>query len=197
MEDDGEEPFDYQSCLERVREDDERAANALVAQLYGLVIRIIRGRAPRQIPEEDVAQEVFVKMFQKLHQFKGAVPFEHWVSRIAVTTTLNAMRGKRTKVELRRADLSENEDQALETLYLTDRTVDPDQLAASRELLSKLLSRLSPKERLAIELLDLEGHTSEEAESLTGVRADALRARAARARRKLREQLNHLTNGMK
>jgi len=178
--------FDYDDCLVRVRQGDERAAKDLVAQLHDSVMRIVRGRIPRQICENDVMQDVFVKMFHKLHQYKGAVPFEHWVSRVAVNTTMNALRGSRVRLELRRADLSEAEDKALDHVALTNDLEDPDRVTAPRELLGKLLDRLGPKERIAIELLDIEGHSSDEAAEISGLKAAALRARAARARRKLR-----------
>ncbi len=184
--------FDYDACLRRVRQHDQRAAEALVAQLHDLVMRIVRGRVPRQLSEQDVAQEVFIKMFHKLHQYQGAVPFEHWVSRIAVNTTLNALRGRRLRLELRRADLSESEDEALNHVVSSDALEDPSRVAGSRELLAKLLDRLNPKERLAVELIDLEGRTSDEAAEISGIRAAALRARVARARRKLREHLDNL-----
>lgn len=184
--------FDYPACLEKVRRGDQRAAEALVAQLHDLVMRIVCGRVPRQVSAQDVAQDVFVKMFHKLHQYQGTVPFEHWVSRIAVNTTLNALRGRRLTLELRRADLTEAEDAALDQMTSEGGDQEPHALTGSRELLGKLLDRLSPKERLAIELLDLEGRTSEEAAEVTGIRAPALRARAARARRKLRGHLEKL-----
>ena len=191
-----EEPFDYEACLARVRDHDEGAARQLVEQLYAQVIGIVRRRIRQfsHASEEDIAQDVFVKMFHKLHQYKGEVPFNHWVSRIATNTALNAIRGLRNRVELRRADLSESEERALEISTSTGPfdSASPSEASAARELLGKLLDRLSPKERLAIELLDVEGHTSEEAAAISGVRASALRARAARARRKLQSSLIHL-----
>ena len=79
-------PFDLAGCLQRVRQRDQQAARELVEHLYPLVIRIVRAHLPRRVPEEDLAQEVFLKMFSRLDQYQGAVPFPHWVSRIAVTT---------------------------------------------------------------------------------------------------------------
>ena len=78
--------FDLASCLERVRRRDQDAARQLVDHLYPLVIRIVRAHLPRRVAEEDLAQEIFLKMFTRLAQYQGAVPFPHWVSRIAVTT---------------------------------------------------------------------------------------------------------------
>ncbi len=76
------------ACLERVRQRDEEAARELVAHLYPLVIKIVRSHLPRRVAEEDLAQEIFLKVFANLDQYRGAVPFEHWVSRVAVSTCL-------------------------------------------------------------------------------------------------------------
>ena len=87
-----EETFDLTACLERVRQRDQVAARELVDHLYPLVIRIVRSHLPRRVAEEDLAQEIFLKMFTRLDQYKGAVDFSHWVSRIAVTTRLRRRR---------------------------------------------------------------------------------------------------------
>jgi hypothetical protein len=86
-------------CLARVRNQDQDAACSLVEYLYPTVIRIVRGNLPRRAAEEDLAQDIFVKMFEKLDQFQGKVPFEHWVSRIAVNHCLNAIRAQKVRPE--------------------------------------------------------------------------------------------------
>jgi len=102
-----EQPFDVPGCLNRVRQRDQAAARELVDHLYPLVIRIVRSHLPRRVPEEDLAQEVFMKMFTRLEQYQGAVPFPHWVSRIAVTTCIDHLRAQKRRPEFRMADLSE------------------------------------------------------------------------------------------
>jgi DNA-directed RNA polymerase specialized sigma24 family protein len=76
--------LDVAGSLARARKQDQDAARALVEFLYLTVIRIVRNNLPRRAAEEDLAQDVFLKMFEKLDQFQGEVPLEHWVSRIAV-----------------------------------------------------------------------------------------------------------------
>ena len=172
---------------------DQRAAERLVAHLYPTVSKILRGRLPQHLAEEDVAQDVFVKMFAKLSQYRREVPLEHWVSRIAVTTCLNAVRGKRHRLELRLSDLSDGEQAILDNrpeIEPSSRT--PDEQMASKELLSKLLNHLSAKDRMIIEMIELEGRTSEEAASVLGISSIALRVRATRARAKLRRHLTTL-----
>ena len=61
-----DESFDLPGCLERVRQRDQAAARQLVYQLYPLVIRIVRSHLPRRVLEEDLAQEIFMKMFTRI-----------------------------------------------------------------------------------------------------------------------------------
>src|SRR5271157_267359 len=115
-----DEAFDLPACLERVRRRDQAAARELVEHLYPLVIRIVRSHLPRRVPEEDLAQEIFLKMFTRLDQYAGAVPFTHWVSRIAVTTCIDQLRTQKRRPEFRWADLPENEAEVLEKTAVDD-----------------------------------------------------------------------------
>src|SRR5204862_3199178 len=108
-----EASLDMVACLERVRQSDEEAARALVRELYPLVMKIVRSHLPRRTDEEDLAQMVFGKVFAHLEQYAGAVPFEHWVSRVAVNTCLNQLRSEKCRPEVRWADLNEEEAAAL------------------------------------------------------------------------------------
>ena len=88
----------------------------LVEYLYPTVIRIVRRHLPRRAAEEHLAQDIFVKMFAKLDQYRGEVPLEHWVSRIAVNHCLNALRAQKARPESRMADLSEDQMAALDAV---------------------------------------------------------------------------------
>ena len=75
-------------CLERVRQRDEAAARVLVERIQPLVEKLVRAHLPRNDDVEDLMQDVFLKLFSRLGQFRGQVPFEHWVSRVAVSTCI-------------------------------------------------------------------------------------------------------------
>src|SRR5213592_4549047 len=100
-----------------LRHDDE-AARELVRRLYPLVAKMVRSHRPRRTSEEDLCQMIFIKVFQKLGQFSGKVPLEHWVSRIAVNTCLSQIESERIRPELRHADLSEEEQAVVENLAI-------------------------------------------------------------------------------
>jgi len=83
---------DASALVKAALQHDDEAARALVRQLYPLVSKLVRAHRPRRTAEEDLSQMIFIKVFQKLSQFSGKVPLEHWVSRIAVNTCLNKAR---------------------------------------------------------------------------------------------------------
>lgn len=179
--------FDVAGCLQRVRQRDQVAARELVGYLYPLVIRIVRSHLPRRVAEEDLAQEVFLKMFSRLEQYQGAVPFPHWVSRIAVTTCIDHLRAQKRRPELRWADLSENEAEMLDAVMTSESDVAANDALAAQELVQKLLAQLKPDDQLVLRLLDLEQKSIAEIAALTGWSHTLVKVRAFRARRKLQK----------
>ncbi len=172
-----------------MREGDSDAAKALIEALYPLVIRIVRNHLPHRMSEEDLAQEIFVKALSKLDQYqeRRGIPLEHWISRLAVRTCLDALRAERRRPEVRMADLSEGEAAWLE-FVVRDESVPPHSPAESaRELLERLLAQLAPEDRLVIMMLDLEERPVKEIAALTGWNVSLVKVRAFRARQKLRK----------
>jgi RNA polymerase sigma factor (sigma-70 family) len=187
-----EEPFDFAGCLERVRARDQAAARQLVEQLYPQVIRIVRSHLPRRVAEEDLSQEIFLKMFTRLDQYQGAVPFPHWVSRIAVTTCIDQLRAQKRRPEFRWADLPEEQAEVLDKVMTDQRDTAPGEALAARELVEKLLGQLKPDDQLVIRLLDLEQKSLAEISAQTGWNQTLVKVRAFRARRKLQKLFKEL-----
>jgi RNA polymerase sigma factor (sigma-70 family) len=188
------ENWDANACVARVRQGDESAARALLAQLHPLVLKLVRAHRPRRTDEEDLVQIVFMKMFTKLDQFSGAVPLEHWVSRIAVNTCLKAMRYERVRPEIRLSDLTEEEEQVVQCLASTQDDLPETVDAMSRELLDRLLAMLSAEDRLVVTLLNLEQKTVAEVRQVTGWSTPLVKVRAFRARQKMKRLLEQLMN---
>jgi RNA polymerase sigma-70 factor (ECF subfamily) len=180
---------DVSACVDRVRQGDGDAARALVEHLYPLIIKIVRVHRPRRSAEEDLAQEIFMKIFNRIEQYHGrdGVPFEHWVSRVAVTTCLDALRAETRRPEWRWADLGEGERAWLEFFVGEQPAAAPSDELAAREATEVLLSFLAPDDRLVLTLLDLEERSVSEVSQLTGWGQSAVKVRAFRARQKLRK----------
>ena len=187
-----DDEFDLPGCLARARENDQAACRDLVDHLYPLVIKVVRSHLPRRSAEEDLAQDIFIKMFTRMHQYKEAVPFSHWVSRIAVTTCIDQLRSQKRRPEYRMADFTEEEAQMLENVSRPGENSDPADALSARELVSKMLATLNPKDRTILTLLDLERRSLAEIASMTGWSITMIKVRAFRARKKLQKSFREL-----
>lgn len=190
--------FDLAGCLQAVRGREEAAARDLVEHFYPQVIRIVRAHLPRRASEEDLAQDIFLKMFTRLDQYRGPMPFAHWLSRVALTTCLDALRAQKSRPELRWSDLSDSEAAAAEGALNDTLDTASGPMSGSHgetaagDLIEKLLTLLSPEDQCVLRLLDLEERSVAEVGRLTGWNHAVIKARAFRARLKLRKHFAHL-----
>jgi RNA polymerase sigma factor (sigma-70 family) len=191
--DDMADELDAAALVAAARQHNESAAREIVRQLYPLVVKLVRAHRPRRTAEEDLCQMIFIKVFQKLDQFSGKVPLEHWVSRIAINTCINQIQAERVRPEIRRADLSEEEAAVVDNLAVTAEELGPDRSLAARDLVERLLVALKPAERLVIDLLYLQERSVAEIQTLTGWGASLVKVRAFRARQKMRRLLDQFT----
>ena len=179
-----------------VKSGNENAAKELIDSLYPRVIRIVRANLPYATDEEDLSQEIFMKVFAKIDQYRGTREITHWVSRIAMNTCYDRLRAQRTSPELRYADLSLPQVEFLEkTLVGTQseaKSVGGGTPGIAKELIDQLLSTLKPNEQIVIRLLDMEQKSVAEISELTNWGASKIKVTAMRARRKLRKKLEHL-----
>ncbi len=187
-----EAPIDVAACLQRWQQGDESAAEELIRYLYPVISRIVRTNLPRRDHEDDVIQEVLMKTFSRLHQYKGDAPLTHWVSRLALTTCLDRLRAQKIRPEVRWTDLTPEESEAFDAAWLGSRTPDATQAIQARDLVDKLLSTLDPDDRHLILQVDLEGHSLEEVSTSTGWGISKIKMRLFRIRTQLRKLIQNL-----
>jgi RNA polymerase sigma-70 factor (ECF subfamily) len=183
--------FDERDCLRRIEQGDEIAARELLHHFYQFVLKLVRAHLPRRISEEDLVQMIFIKVFHKLDQYAGRMPLEHWISRIAVNTCLNALKAEKIRPEWRLGDFTEEIAAGIEKLAATEiDTASNDDVTTAKKLVAALLAQLSPEDRLVITLLHLEEKSVEEIHGLTGWSRSVIKVRAFRARAKMKRMLS-------
>jgi RNA polymerase sigma factor (sigma-70 family) len=187
-----ESPLDVDACLRRWKAGEEAAAEELIEHLYPLISKIVRTHLPRRDDEKDLVQEILMKTFTKLHQFKGDAPITHWVSRLALTTCLDRLRAQKVRPEIRRADLTPEESEAFDSAWLTGTSPDASAAIGARDLVDKILATLSPEDRSLILMVDLEGRSLQEIAELTGWSISKIKMRLFRVRPQLRQMINKL-----
>lgn len=182
-----------QEILDAVRGGDQGASRTLVDMLYPQVISIVRNHLPRSEAEEDIVQDVFMKVFAKMASYAGRQPFVHWVSRIALNTCYDRLRRQKRRRVVGFSEMGMDEAEFLELAMVGEaprsREGGP---GLARDLLDKLFASLKPREQMVVRMLDLEEKSVAEVCSLTGWGESKVRVSAMRARRKLGDTLARL-----
>lgn len=183
---------DWTALIARAIDGNDGAASRIVSELHGHVLRIVRNHLPRHADEQDLVQEIFMKVFASMDRFRGEQPFPHWVARISVNTCYDHLRKQKHRTEIRFADLSSEECAFVDALLADQTTPVHSQDLDGRSLVEKLLATLKPQEQWLLKLLDLEKRPVREVCDLTGWGASKVKVTAMRARRKLNDHLRKL-----
>jgi RNA polymerase sigma-70 factor (ECF subfamily) len=170
---------------------DAESFEPLVGKYSPRVFATARRYARRESEVEDIAQEVWLKAFQKLASFRGEAPFEHWLMRLTVRTCYDFLRGHQRKRELSFSELTDPESDWLERFVSQPETA-TEHADAAKQLVERILSQLTPAARLIITLLEIEERSVKEIASLTGWSVPLVKVRAFRARGEMKKVLAKL-----
>lgn len=152
-------------------------------RLWGIALRTMRD------PDEagDALQEAMISAFRRAGSFRGDAAVTTWLHRIVVNACLDRIRRNAVR---RTEALPENADRRL-GLALGDGTERIEQ-AETRDAVQDALGQISPDQRAAIVLVDMEGYSVEEAAVLLGCPTGTVKSRCSRGRARLVPLLQHL-----
>jgi RNA polymerase sigma-70 factor (ECF subfamily) len=174
-----------------VLQGDAASFEPLVRKYSPRVFATARRYARRESEVEDIAQEVWLKAYQKLPGFRGEAPFEHWLMRLTVHTCYDFLRAHQRNREAAFSELTDQEGDWLEH-FAADPDSSKESAEAARQLVERVLTRLSPAARLIITLLEIEDRTVKEIAQLTGWSVPLVKVRAFRARAEMRRILANI-----
>lgn len=138
---------------------------------------------------DDAAQEIFIKAYQALGQFRGAASFSTWLYRIAANHCTDVIRKiARWKTESWEA-LLEKEGEQLESLFSVAPKIERSEQS---QLIAKLLSVLPEKYRTILVLREIHGLSYQELSETLECSVDAVKARLKRARQEIEIKSRHL-----
>src|SRR5215213_7753315 len=156
----------------------ERLYRAHVNRVFTLCTRMCGSR----VRGEELTQDVFVRTWEKLPQFRGESSFSTWIHRIAVNIVLTDRKNE-GRARLR---MKEDDDDVGEGIFAAAATTPRD---ADRMDLTAAIDSLPPGARQIFVLHDVEGYKHEEIAQLCGITAGGSKAQLHRARLLLREAL--------
>ena len=182
-----------QELIEKARGGDTAAFNQMVLayrkRILGTISRLI-GR-PEDV--EDVAQEVFVRLYYSLDQLRTAEVFEPWLYRLTVNAAYDYLRRSKRRGESRMADLSEQQVMMADSMAGGKQDAEDRQRGEVREFVDALFRHVSEEDRILLTLKEVEGLSLKELEKVYNVNENALKVRLFRARQRVLKAYNSAT----
>jgi len=182
--------------VHRVQAGDELAFRQLVERYQSKVFCIIRGILGKRNEVEDIAQQVFTKVYFAIDSFDFRSSLFTWIYKITVNECYDYLRKKRIrKLVYEHEVLSENEQRMDVLAPVRDPSIPIDREVAQRDFAMKLLAHLSQEERSLIMLKEVEGCSIEELAAMTGLNQNTIKVRLFRVRQKLlkvAQQFRHI-----
>jgi RNA polymerase sigma-70 factor (ECF subfamily) len=146
-------------------------------RIYRLAYEILRNRDDA----EEIAQEVFAKVYFSISRFEARSSLYSWVSRIAINECYTYLRKKRPIYE------SDSSDAAPSGIMqdIADRQPRADLVAMQKDFINKLLTQVSEDERVLLVWREVEGLSLEELCERTGLNKNTIKVKLFRARQRL------------
>jgi RNA polymerase sigma-70 factor, ECF subfamily len=150
-------------------------------RILGTIARLI-GR-PEDV--EDVAQEVFLRLYYSLDQLRTPEVFEPWLYRLTVNASYDYLRKQRRRNEARMSDLSEQQVMMADAAAGGKVSHEEKRQKQVKDLVEALLGSVSEQDRILLTLKEVEGLSLKELEKIYGVNENALKVRLFRARQRV------------
>lgn len=180
--------------VHQVQQGNKRAFDLLVLKYQRRIMRLLSRMISDPAEVEDVAQEVFIKAYRALPQFRGDSNFYTWLYRIAVNSARNWQAASRRRPFL----MNEYESEDGETFSLESTLTDnntPESELVSRQVAATIkaaIDQLAPELRTAILLREIEGLSYDEIAQIMDCPIGTVRSRIFRARETIAVQLREV-----
>ena len=174
-----EQKYNIDELIKRCKAGERKSQELLYKQFAPKMLGVCCRYAIDRMEAEDMMQNGFIKVFQKMGDYRGEGPFEGWMRRIMVHSSIEYYRRHHKMMQV--ADLEDVENE------LSADPVATAKLAAEDLLL--LIQQLSPGYRIVFNLYAIEGYSHKEIASITGITEGASKSQLSRARAVLKQQI--------
>ncbi len=171
--------------IKRAQGGDNAAFNEIVLAYRKRILGIVMRAIARPEDVEDVAQEVFLRLYFSLDQLRTAEVFEPWLYRLTVNAAYDYLRKQRRRHEFRMSDLSEQQVMMADAVAGGKAERDEQYNKKVRESVDALLGAVSEADRILLMLKEVEGLSLKELEKIYKVNENALKVRLFRARQRV------------
>lgn len=174
-----EHKYTIESLIEKCRAGERKAQELLYKQFASKMMGVCLRYATDRMEAEDMLQNGFIRVFQKINDYRGDGSFEGWVRRIMVHCSIEYYRKHHKLLQLVEEGDSEIE-------YPVNPTASANLNAKD---LMRLVQELSPSYRMVFNLYAIEGYSHKEISAMVGITEGASKSQLSRARSILKEQI--------
>jgi RNA polymerase sigma factor (sigma-70 family) len=174
-----EQKFTIDDLVKRCRANERKAQELLYKQFASKMLGVCSRYATDRMEAEDMLQNGFIKVFQKIDDYRGEGSFEGWIRRIMVHSSIEYYRKHHKMMQL--VDLDDAANEIAGNPLATARLEAKD--------LMTLIQQLSPGYRIVFNLYAIEGYSHREIAAIVGITEGASKSQLSRARSVLREQI--------
>lgn len=184
------------ALVRRVQAQDELAFREIVERYQAKVFSIIYGILRNRNDAEDIAQQVFAKIYFSIKNFDFRSSLLTWIYKITVNECYDYLRKKKVRKLVYESDFSSDDSLRMENSEpATDQAPAVDHRLAQHDLILKLLSKISEEDRSLLLMKEVEGHSVEELSEMTGMNENTIKVKLFRARQKLVKAAQRLEKG--
>ncbi len=179
--------------IEQLKLKDEAAFKTIVYTWQNMVYNTVLGIVQSQEDAEDISQEIFVKVYESIKNFKGESKFSTWIYRIAVTQSLDHLRRKKRKKRFGFIEslFGKNDELVHDPPYFYHPGVQLEN-KESNTILFKAITALSENQKTAFVLNKVEGLSYQQISEIMQTTESAVDSLLQRAKTNLRKKLeNH------
>jgi RNA polymerase sigma-70 factor (ECF subfamily) len=164
---------------------DKSAFSEIVSRYRKMVSRTVKGMLGDSAFAEDIGQEVFIRLYYSLSEFRGEAKLSTYIQKIAVNLTLNEIKRRKRFFSM---FIHKGNDELYEYDIADDNNESKNE---AREVVSKALKTLDPKFRIIVTMRMLQGYSTKETAEILNLPLGTVLSRLSRAQEQLKEILKN------
>jgi len=165
---------------------DKLAFGEIVNRYRKMVARTVKGMLGDSVYSEDIGQEVFIKLYNSLSEFRGEAKLSTYIQKIAINLTLNEIK-RRKRFFSMFLQKGNDEMHEVEIPYYEN-----EEKREAKELVDKALQSLEPKFRIIVAMRMLQGYSTKETAEILDLPLGTVLSRLSRAQEQLKGILKNL-----
>lgn len=186
-----------QELIKELRNQNRKAFGILIDEFQQKVFHSCLSFVPNKEDAEDITQEVFLEVYKSINGFKADSKLSTWIYKITTNKCLEFIRRKNTQKRFGYKQNIDNSEMAIDQQNYFTEFNHPGVVLENKEkaqLLYRTINTLPESQRIVFTLVKIDGKSYQEAVDITGKSLSSVESIMFRAKKSLREKLQHFYN---